>query len=271
MYSLDVNFLNDRIERPTDGGGVGSRRAVVQDDPRPMYVGAAIGVLLPALVGGFWLFLQSQTASLTARQAELDSQLATLQQAMQEVQNVEAQVAQLNAENQALAQVFDRILPWSAILQDIRGRVPAGVQLTNITQLPPEALPSPPPPADPSQPAPPPPEVPPSRLEISGNARTFAEANDFMLLLQQSPFLDSREVRLVDARLVDSPIQTEFVGEGDRPEGLEVQLPKVVEYKITAGLTPRPSSELLQDMENTLSVGLPARIDQLRKLGVVTP
>jgi type IV pilus assembly protein PilN len=61
------------------------------------------------------------------------------------------------------------------------------------------------------------------------------------------------------------------VGEGDRPEGLEVQLPKVVQYKITAGLTPRPSSELLQDMENTLSVGLPARIDQLRKLGVVTP
>jgi len=149
MYSLEINFLNDRLERPADGGGA-ARRAIVQDDPRPMYIGAAIGVLLPALVGGFWLFLQSQTASLTARQTELDSQFATLQQAMQEVQNVEAQVTQLNAENQALAQVFDRIIPWSAILQDIRSRVPAGVQLTGITQLPPEAVPSPPPPADPS-------------------------------------------------------------------------------------------------------------------------
>ncbi|GAB4134045.1 MAG: PilN domain-containing protein [Cyanobacteria bacterium J069] len=268
MYSLDVNFLNDRTERLTEGGPA-VRNTLVQDSPRPMYIGAAIGALLPGLVGGLWFFLQSQNASLTARQAELDSQLATLQQAMQEVQNVNAQVAQLDAENRALAQVFDRIIPWSAILQDVRGRVPAGVQITNIVQSQPEAIAAPPP-ADPSQPAPPP-EIPPSKLEITGNARTFAEANDLVLLLQQSPFLDSSEIRLLDARLIDNPTQIEFAGGGDRPQGVQVQLPKLVQYKITAGLTPRPSSELLQDMENTLSVGLPARIDQLRKLGVVTP
>lgn len=276
MYSLDVNFLNDRVERQAEATAV--TRSGGRDSPRPLYIGAAIGVLLPALVGGMWFFLQSQNASLLARQQELDSQLATLQQAMKEVENVNAQVSLLEADNQALARVFDNIVPWSAILQDFRGRVPAGVQITGITEQERVATPAPAPapapaasttPDQPAPAAPAQPELPPPTIELTGYCQSFSDANDFVLVLQQSPFLDSRNVRLVDVTLIDNPTKIEFAGGGDR--SLQVELPKVVQYKISAGLTKRPASELLQDMKNTLAVGLPARVDALRDLGVIKP
>jgi type IV pilus assembly protein PilN len=73
----------------------------------------------------------------------------------------------------------------------------------------------------------------------------------------------------VDVTLIDNPTAIEFVGRGDR--SLQVELPKIVQYTISAGLTKRPASELLQDMKNTLAVGLPARVDALRDLGVIKP
>lgn len=268
MYSLDVNFLNDRAERPTEAAAVA--RGGGRDSSRPLYIGAAIGALLPGLVGGLWFFLQSQNASLLARQQELDTQLATLQQAMREVENVNAQVALLESENQALARVFDKIVPWSAILQDFRGRVPAGVQVTGLTQqagVAPTAAPAPAAAAGAAPAAVP--ELPPPTLELTGYCQSFSDANDFVLVLQQSPFLDSRNVRLVDVTLIDNPTAVEFVGGGN--SAVQVELPKVVQYKISAGLTKRPASELLQDMKNTLAVGLPARVDALRDLGVIKP
>jgi len=270
MYSLDVNFLNDRAERQSEAAAVA--RGGGRDSPRPLYIGLAIAALLPGLVGVLWFFLQSQNASLLARQQELDGQLATLQQAMKEVENVNAQVSLLDSENQALARVFDKIVPWSAILQDFRGRVPAGVQVTGLTQkagVAPTAAPAPA--TAPDQPAAvaAQPELPPATIELTGYCQSFSDANDFVLVLQQSPFLDGRNVRLVDVTLIDNPTTIEFVGRGDR--SLQVELPKIVQYTISAGLTKRPASELLQDMKNTLAVGLPARVDALRDLGVIKP
>jgi type IV pilus assembly protein PilN len=62
MYSLDVNFLNDRPDiRPTSGpkpppGPVGSRT--------PLFIGLAVGLLLPGITLGLWFVLQQQTAKL---------------------------------------------------------------------------------------------------------------------------------------------------------------------------------------------------------------
>ncbi|MBF2001061.1 MAG: PilN domain-containing protein [Synechococcales cyanobacterium M58_A2018_015] len=281
MYSLDINFLNDRSERPSEVGlGRGVPR--VKDDPRPYYVGAAIGIALPALVLGFWLFLQNQNRSLAQRQIELDSQLSALQAQLGEVNAINTQVNQIEAENRALASVFDYIKPWSAILQDVRSRVPNGVQINSIEQLDPDppAQPSPvasPPPAE-GQPADgqPPPEAtpvaaaPPPKVSISGVARSFNDVNDFVLTLQRSPFLEGSGVKLVRSRLVDNPTQVEFSDRGSGG-GLEVKLPQVVEYTIEGNLTNLPASELLQDLERTLSVGLAARIQALRDRGVLQP
>lgn len=277
MYSLDINFLNDRTERPSEAGLARGARGRVSNDPRPYYIGAILAVALPALVGGFWLYLQSQNRTLEQRQAELDSQLSALQAQLGEVNTINTQVQQIEAENQALASVFDYIKPWSAILQDVRSRVPTGVQIAEIAQLEPEDVPAPPPSPSPSPaegesaapaPAAAPPEAPPPRIAVSGVARSFNDVNDFVLTLQRSPFLQQEQVRLVSSQLVDNPTEVEFADQAGG-QNLEVQLPQVVQYRIESDLTNLPASELLQDLERTLSVGLASRIQALRDRGVL--
>lgn len=283
MYSLDINFLNDRSERPTEGGlARRGKGAATAGDPRAYYVGLGLAIALPALVVGAWLFLQNQNGQLERRQAELDSQLTALQAQLGEVNTINAQVNQIETENQALASVFDFIKPWSAILQDVRARVPNGVQISSIEQLVQEAPPAPPPPSPSPSPSPadgqaaapvpepviPPP--PPPKLAISGVARSFNDVNDFVLTLQRSPFLEGQEVKLVTSKLIDNPTAVEFANQNNTPD-LEVKLPQVVEYRIEGNLTNLPASDLLQDLERTLSVGLASRIQALRDRGVLQP
>lgn len=282
MYSLDVNFLNDREERLSEVASVRGP-SPVSDDPRPLYLGVAVGLLLPVLAGAAWLFFQLvQRPGLEAELAEVDAELVNVQAALSQVQQLETQTQQIRQENQALAMVFDQIQPWSALLQDLQTRTPQGVQLNTIiqTQPPPEAAPPPPPP-DPENPdAPPPPapevDLPAAILTIEGfassdeTADAYDRVNDFVLLLKQSPFLNSESVRLLAADLQDNPAPIEFANE-ELSQAFEVTLPEVVSYRIEAELTDRPASELLQNLRNALAVGLPARIDALRDLGVVEP
>lgn len=272
MYSLDINFLKDRSARPTEVAQ-GPRRP--RDSQTPLYVGAAVGVLLPLLMGGLWFFLQSRNSELERQQAELDSQLTAIQAQLQEVETIRTQVAQIDAENRALATVFDRIKPWSAILQDVRDRVPAGVQIVSIVQTQPAPAPvaSPDPAAspDPNQPPPAAPEPEPSKIEISGISQSFDSVNDFMLTLQRSPFLDSETTRLVRAELVPDPTRVDIESDTQQSARVQVQLTDVVQYTIESSLTPIPTTDLLQDLERTLAVGMAARIQALRDKGVIQP
>lgn len=274
MYSLDVNFLNDRQERPNEAG---LRRTRVQrQSPLPLYLGIAAAIALPALVGGFWLILQNQNQQLAERQAELEGQLAALNAQRDAITSLEAQVQQIESENQALATVFDRIKPWSAVLQDIRGRVPGGVQINTIEQFQAEAAaqaapsPTPSPAPDGTQPAPTAATPPTSSVRIRGYARSFNDVNDFVLTLQRSPFLESEDVKLVTSQLITNPTQVEIANQRNDRE-ITVELPRVVEYTIESSLTNLPASALLQDLERTLSVGLTTRIQALRDRGVIQP
>ncbi|HEY9648940.1 MAG TPA: PilN domain-containing protein [Chroococcidiopsis sp.] len=266
MYSLDVNFLSDRVERPTEAGQV--IQGPAQDSSVPLYIGLGVAALLIALTGGLWFFLQRSNASLTQELAELDTRLTELGAKLQEVATINAQVKQIEDQNKALATVFDRIKPWSAILQDIRDRVPDGVQITLVQQSE-TAAPPPPPPADPAQPPPAVPEPPPAKIEITGQASNFDSVNDFLLTLQRSPFLNAADTRLVSATLIPNPTRIDVAGAPGQQSQLRIQLPDVVEYKLETSLTPRPASELLQDLERTLAIGLPARIQALRDKGVI--
>jgi type IV pilus assembly protein PilN len=275
MYSLDINFLKDRIERPADQGFVQTRTE--RESQRPLYIGVAIAAFLPALALGLWWFLQTRNSALENRLAELDTQLATVNALQQQVTDINGQVETLNNDSKALAVVFDRIKPWSAVLQDVRDRVPSGVQISLIEQAkapPPAAAPPPPPPASPAPgavpapvAAPPPPQT--SLISISGRAGSFSDVNDFVLTLQQSRFLMGDSVKLTSAQLVDNPTTVQFAETSGAQ--VQVKLPQVVQYKIESRLTDLPATQLLQDMERTLAVGLPARIQALRDRGVLTP
>ncbi|NJO51843.1 MAG: hypothetical protein HC840_23250, partial [Leptolyngbyaceae cyanobacterium RM2_2_4] len=118
MYSLDINFLNDRVERPAETGRPDPR--IVQDSPRPIFLGVGVAALLLGSVVGLWVFLQSRNAALAERQAELDSELAALQAQLSEVDTINQQISAINTEVQALGSVFNQIKPWSALLQDFR-------------------------------------------------------------------------------------------------------------------------------------------------------
>ena len=278
MYGLDINFLNDRTQRPTEAGLRPAGQ--VQSDPKPYYIGAAVAVALLALTGGAWAVFSSQNAELAKQKADLDGQLTVLQGQLADAQTYTQQVSQIESENQALATVFDRIKPWSAVLQDVRDRVPNGVQIDTIEQLAastPAAAPAPIPsasPTDGSSPVPvvpAEPEIPPPRISISGKARSFNDVNDFLLTLQRSPFLQGKDVKIVTSSLIDNPTQVEFTSQPTGSGEIKVQLPKVVEYKIEGNFTDLTASELLQDLERTLSVGLATRIQALRDRGVLKP
>ncbi len=133
MYSLDINFIKDRPEYNSKNTRTSSLRLPIGNFS-PLYVGLATGVLLPTLVGLGWLFLQTQNAQLEKQIAELDAELARLGIQEQEIKKVQQETSQIKTETQALATVFNQIRPWSAMLQDIRDRIPKTVQIESIKQ-----------------------------------------------------------------------------------------------------------------------------------------
>ncbi|MBW4513722.1 MAG: PilN domain-containing protein [Timaviella obliquedivisa GSE-PSE-MK23-08B] len=283
MYALDINFLNDRTERQSESP-LKPKGPVNQT---PFYLGLAVAIALPALALGAWALLQSQNGTLEQRQAALDSELAIIQTQQAEVDAITQRVKDYEDDNTALATVFDRIKPWSGILQDIRDRVPNGVQISLIEQLPPEEIPvtapvtASPSPSPGASPSPGVPEVPvvaaspqPQRIRVTGRAKSFSEVNDFILTLQRSPFLTSEDTKLATSKLIENPTKISFEAEEGQTassDQVEVKFPPVVEYTIDTTLTELPASALLQDLERTLSVGLASRIQALRDRGVLKP
>ncbi|PSB00662.1 PilN domain-containing protein [Merismopedia glauca] len=274
MYSLDINFLKDRPDyQPKSARGV--RRPTISTPSgafTPLYIGVAIGLFLPALVGGLWFFVQQQNASLEQKQAQLDAELGKLTAFDQQIAALNAQTSAIKAETTALGNVFNRIRPWSAILQDIRDRIPGGVQVKTIKQTAqvlapaPTATPTPAPNATPTPVV----TIPIDKLSIVGTANSFDNVNDFMLLLQQSSFVKAKETQLIKANLVDNPLPVEVAKQNS--VGSKVyKLPQVVEYEIQTTLNDVPSAVLVQELERKGAVGLASRIRNLQSKGVIQP
>jgi len=280
MYSLDVNFIKDRPEYNLKTGTRTSNLRLPIGNFSPLYLGLATGLLLPALVGLGWLFLQTQNTQLEQEIAEIDAELNRLGIQEQEIKKVQEETNQIKAENQALATVFNQIRPWSAMLQDIRDRIPTTVQIESIKQTAAAAPPSQPaaaaatpPPSQPSAAAATPPPSQPSvtptgGIEITGVARSFNDVNDFLLTLQQSAFFKPTDTRIVTAELVESP--TAIAGTASQSaRTLAVRGPQIVRYTIQSSLSDVPASELLRELERKGTLGLVTRIRLLQQRGVI--
>lgn len=274
MYSLDINFLNDRPEiRPQVQGNKPKQKPAAMT---PLILGVALGLLLPGVVGGLWFFVQQQTAKLETRQAELDSQLASLQIQQDKIKQLNDEIAKVQGETNDLASVFNQIKPWSAMLQDIRERIPRGVQIQTIEQTEDTASAAASPAPDAQAPnaqatsAP----SPTMKLAISGSARSFDEVNYFLLALQRSPFFKSDETQLVKAELVQNPNKVEVTVPQNKTQSdatVTYTLPKTVDYKIQTSLSDIPASELLRELDRKGAVGLVTRIRTLQEKGVIQP
>ncbi|MEH1970221.1 PilN domain-containing protein [Nostoc sp.] len=257
MYSLDVNFLKDRPayqKKPERKGGIALN--LPTGNLTPVYVGVALGVGLPAFLGIGWWLLQGKIIELEGTIAQLDQENKRLDTEIGNLNKIKAETNAVKGETQALVTVFDQIRPWSAMLQDLRDRIPAAVQIKNIRQTPPI-------PAAEGKPA----GNPAGGLEITGFARSFNDVNDFLLSLQQSRFLKSTESRILTATLVDAPLTP---GVSQPNSGVTIKPPQVVEYTIQSSMSDVPASELIRELEKKGTVGLVTRIRSMQQTGVIS-
>ncbi|MFH7242604.1 MAG: PilN domain-containing protein [Spirulina sp.] len=260
MYSLDINFLKDREPRVYEskpkarGGGGGGAPAA---DRRPLIYGL-FGALIPiGLAGVYWLVSQGQLRQLQARKVTLDGELAQIQAQLTEIGGIQGQIDVVKAENAAFVSVFNQIVPWSALLEDIRDRTPTRIQITTITQ-------------DGGTPSATDPEATLSAaggVVIEGVACSFEDINDFALVLQRSPLLEAASVAITESDQQDELLDPLVDG---RCPGTPPNVPSyLVDYTLRANITDTPAAELIDELERQGAVGLVARLRALRETGVI--
>lgn len=263
MYAVEVNLLKDR---PGYRQEVTTRPAVFGAlNQGPLLLGVVFsGGFLGLTLAGL-LVLTFLNQRLTAREQELDVQLAQLAPELAKVESFQAQEQQMTAETSSLASVFNQIKPWSATLRDIGDRVPAGLQITSIKQAAPAAgaaagaTPSPSPSPAPAAGAPAagaPAAAPTGELAIQGNALSFSDINDFELTLQKSPFLKSEATQLIQSQ---------------REEATQPGARSLATYQIQSSISDVPASELLLELNRKGAIGLVTRIQTLKEKGVIQP
>ncbi|MDX2096435.1 MAG: PilN domain-containing protein [Leptolyngbyaceae cyanobacterium bins.59] len=250
MYSLDINFLNDRPEYRPDGGPAAPKARPSVTGNAPLLLGLLIGVALPALAGGAWFILQGQNAELETKKTELTARLESLNNTLKEVEALRGQITAINTEVNDLASLFNTVKPWSAILEDISKRIPAGVQIDNIQE------------AD-------------GKLTMTGTGRTYADVNDFVLTLQKSEFLDPAETRLLRSAVsaYSGRVEVRFpgvrLGPNQQAPSPAFKAPEVASFGVATALNNKPASELLRELERNGSVGLVTRIRTLQEKGII--
>lgn len=284
MYSLNVNFLKDRPEyqnaraaKASGGkGAAGSGRLLV-------VLGAVVGVMVPAAVGGFYGYLAWQMSNLEANQLKLDQDLQDLEAELKKAEQAQAEMKAIDDLTQGLVGVFNKVKSWSAVLSDLRDRLPQGVQLLSIKEAEnPDAKTA----ASASTSAsagssgPPPPK---QIITIEGYANSVEGVGELLLLLQKSPFLDSAVTRLVTSELVDNPAQIVQANQ-EVPEGIayvlsapppntgtggsqvKIVVPRVIKYQIQSAYTQKTAEDLLQVLDRSGASGLVVRIETIRRI-----
>ena len=136
MYSLDINFLKDRSPAELDNNKPVRPKTDITEYT-PALLGVGVGLSIPALVFGVLLFLQAQNAGLGQQIVKLEEESKNLDVKLADIQKIKEETKVIKEQTQALVTVFDQIRPWSAMLQDLRDRIPANVQLETIKQIPP--------------------------------------------------------------------------------------------------------------------------------------
>ena len=272
MYTLEINFLKDRyLDEPSSQASQRQTQTRQLGKTAPLIVGGAVMLILPALVGGCLWMLNRQKDEIAKEIQDLDAQISQLQTQNQKIKDVEAKLQQVKAEVNALSGVFNQIKPLSAILHDIRDRVPTGVQISSIQQG--ESAPKPKSPApQPKAPGPAPdaPPLPGTQLTIIGTARSFNDVNDFLRTLQESKFFNAEKTTLESAQLADNPIELKS-SQTATSKNVTFELPQVVNYTIKTEVNNIPGSQFLGELARKGAVGLVTRIRTLEHKGAIQP
>lgn len=124
-------------------------------------------------------------------------------------------------------------------------------------------------------------DIPTTKIEIVGTAKSFDDVNNFVLTLKQSAFFNPDDTQLASADLsasgpnlikVDSKTSSAPGAANitdDRVSRLE--LPKVVNYKIQTSIKRIPAADLIRELERKGAVGLVTRLKSLQQQQVIKP
>jgi type IV pilus assembly protein PilN len=225
MFTLDINFLKDREPE------VRESTAVPIADTQFLIGGAAAAVVAIAIVGGMYLFSQSQIDGKQAELAKLTSEEKVLEDQLVKLKGSEESIKAVEARNQALTNLLVQDIPASVIMQDIRTRTPSNIQVSSVTINQTD-----------------------KKVAIAGSAKGFDEANDFLLILQGSAYLDPKLTKLASAKKL--------------PPQKDVKI-TLVEYQITSSLTNKTADILLSDLEKSEAAGAVTKIKLLQEKGVI--
>jgi type IV pilus assembly protein PilN len=263
MYSIEINFLDDRPEYNPEvfaaAEGPGAPPISIEGQTM-LIIGGAVAATALALVGGAWVYLtRISIPQLEARQRDLDGELAVYLQKENELQALKDETTQITGQTESLAGVFNFVTPWSAVLQDLRDRTPPGVRIDGVEQSEPKQGGSAAPPEGASS------EGTTSIVVISGIASSFGEVSDLIVVLQQSSFFDGSTTRLLRSEIAANPskviqaAETQFKGE----------LEQVVTFEIETQLASVAASSILGELEAKGATGLVSRIRRLQNRGVI--
>jgi type IV pilus assembly protein PilN len=248
MYPLDINFLKDRgFDDAVETQSQAPKKPASIAEKIPIVVGGIIAIALPLLSFQHARSFEAKQAEAQSQIAEVEAEIAKKQGENQTLEQMQTQVQAAKTETQALVQVFDKIRPWSAILQEIRDRTPPGVQVDSLSQSGSGS------------------EI---DLQISGSARSYDDVNDFVLFLQRSPFFDKNGIILGNVNTGD--LQIDVANQEELPENVSFTLPQGVQYSITAQLNNLPSSGLIKELQEKGSIGVLTRLKTLEQQGAIT-
>ena len=264
MYSLDINFLKDRPEYQKQTTAKVKKQPIQLGNLIPVYIGVGVGLIFPGLIFIGLSIVEGKTAEVTQEIAKLEEEGKSLDSRIANINKIKAETAGINSQTKALVTVFDQIRPWSAMLQDLRDRIPSKVQIETIKQIP-GSLPG----KDAVAAAATSKINTAGFLEISGYATSYALVNDFTLSLGQSKFFNPEETRIITAELMDAPDITGFRLPKSDKSNVRIKPIQVVKYTIKTGLSSVPASDLIQELEKKGTVGLVDRLRNIKKVGVI--
>lgn len=276
MFNLDINFLNDRPDLKP--GATSSRSGPTRrptggtESPVPLYVGIATALALVGLTGAALGYYNWQKGELATKETELDSKLGAIASKQKELDTAKKKVTDAEAEIKALATVFNQIKPWSAMSQDLRERLPPGVQIASIIQATiaggaapvagTNAVYSP-------------------DVTIRGEANDFDQVNDLLVILKKSNFLKPDDTKIIEtARLDSKPLPAVSLPKAvelpvkpgqEKPKdnnNQAIKLPGRVTFTVQSKMSDVPTSELRRELDRKGAVGLVTRIDALKSKGV---
>ena len=124
-------------------------------------------------------------------------------------------------------------------------------------------------------------DIPTTKIDITGTAKSFEEVNNFILTLKQSAFFNPDETQLLSAGLMPAVVLTKTtpVNSPNGAAGTQnisdkltrLELPKVVEYKIQTSLKRIPAADLILELDRKGAVGLVTRLRSLQQQQVIKP